>query len=1109
MVVPAGVATAQSSGHQADARIERVGDQISLHFELAGQRASATLHRFDNRAPGFRVLVWNDGEVAQRETEASSLFRGQLDGAVTGTVIALSRGSRFEAVILEPERGLTWRIQEYGPGTTSLLVLRERDEQPALFPCGIEHRDGVGFPELGHIPVPRDEHHCDMHLAHVAFDADNAYFRLQGENLDSTVDRIEFLFAQVAEVFARDVQITMEIPTIIVRETPFYAVDGDGGGVLDEFIATWNAEYTDIDRDLAHLMTDRSTPGIAGLAAVGTVCTSDGYAWSKDAAPIIAHEIGHNWGAGHCEDLVVAPFENNILCGGDGMWIDTNTRETIWAHRDSRECLELTDRAHPTPLPPYAAQDTFTLTREDLDSSETLVLDPLANDRDSNCDEFRLGAVSALTARCGEARVLRGEGPDGRDLVEYSPPQSLVGRDVILYELEGAEGAAVPGRATVEVWSPGLALYASLDAAIDGTIELWGDAPGRAPLSEGFDFGEHAEPSVFGQELRFDGENQHVFLDLGNMEPPWTMSAFIERAETDQPASALLDSWVASVRLEQWPNTGRMGITLYGDSDWAFDYTLPIGVRTHVVLVGLDDSTELFAGGISVGSLPVGIPLPLRTLGVDRAETLRGTVDELRVFRGALDADGITALSAGGRARVPHPHDRERSANATTLSWTPAAGATGYAVYLGIDADEVSAALPTSATHLGDFPTNSLDPGPLETDQVYYWRVDTIREPGRISGLVWQFRAEEPVVADLDAYWALDGDAIDRSGELRIGGLRGTPTFGPAVVGDGLTFAGDETHVRLYGADVPPPWTLAMWVRREPTTDSAMTLLESGRASIRLEQWPDTGLLGITEYGVADWTFDYAAPLSRWSHLVFATDGETTELWVDGAWTEEIPHSISLPQGSLGHSSLRGSLDEVAIWRRQLDPEEISEAYERGRTGERLVNLCPDTVGEPIEPEPDSPPDSPPDSTPDWAPDAGPDRAPDHAEDAMGDSDIGAEPDARPPDEAPDTGIEDVPVDSGSPDDVERDDIGADDGGADDDEPDAPVDSETEPDGDATLQFGDSTPSLGGDARPGGCSASGCSATEPRGPGSPSSVLVTGWFLLLISRRRAGAPVAR
>jgi hypothetical protein len=351
----------------------------------------------------------------------------------------------------------------------------------------------------------------------------------------------------------------------------------------------------------------------------------------------------------------------------------------------------------------------------------------------------------------------------------------------------------------------------------------------------------------------------------------------------------------------------------------------------------------------------------------------------------------------------------------------------------------VSAALPTSATYLGDFPTNSLDPGPLEIDQVYYWRVDTIRESGRIGGLVWQFRAEEPVVADLDAYWALDGDAIDRSGELRIGGLRGAPTFGPAVVGDGLTFGGDETHVRLYGADVPPPWTLAMWVRRGPTTDSAMTLLESGRTSVRLEQWPDTGLLGITEYGVADWTFGHAAPLSRWSHLVFATDGETTELWIDGAWTEEIPHSISLPQGSLGHSTLRGSLDEVAIWRRLLDPEEISEAYERGRAGDHLVTLCPDTAGEPIDPEPDSPPETPPETPPDWipdwAPDAGPDRAPDHAEDAMGDSDIGDEPDARPPDEATDTGIEDVPSDSGSPDGVEREDIEvADSGGGDDNE---------------------------------------------------------------------------
>ena len=128
----------------------------------------------------------------------------------------------------------------------------------------------------------------------------------------------------------------------------------------------------------------------------------------------------------------------------------------------------------------------------------------------------------------------------------------------------------------------------------------------------------------------------------------------------------------------------------------------------------------------------------------------------------------------------------------------------------------------------------------------------------------------------------------------------------------------------------------------------------------------------------------------------------------------------------------------------------------------------------------------------------------------MGDSDIGAEPEARPPDEAPDTGIEDVPSDSGSPDGVEIEDIEvADSGGGDDNEPDVPVDSETESDGDATLQFGDSTPPLGGDVQPGGCSASGCSATEPGGPGSPSSVIVIGWCLLLTSRRRARAPAAR
>jgi len=69
-----------------------------------------------------------------------------------------------------------------------------------------------------------------------------------------------------------------------------------------------------------------------------------------------------------------------------------------------------------------------------------------------------------------------------------------------------------------------------------------------------------------------------------------------------------------------------------------------------------------------------------------------------------------------------------------TLSWTPGFGAKLHTVYLGDDYDEVSNA--TVGVPSG---TATYNPGPLELEKVYYWRVDEFDGTGTYKGDLWSF----------------------------------------------------------------------------------------------------------------------------------------------------------------------------------------------------------------------------------------------------------------------------------------------------------------------------------------------------------------------------------
>lgn len=77
-----------------------------------------------------------------------------------------------------------------------------------------------------------------------------------------------------------------------------------------------------------------------------------------------------------------------------------------------------------------------------------------------------------------------------------------------------------------------------------------------------------------------------------------------------------------------------------------------------------------------------------------------------------------------------------------------------------------------------------------------------------------------------------------------------------------------------------------------------------GVQSLRFEQWNDTGTMGVTVYGVADHVTSVAPPLLTDTHIVFASDGTDTRLYVDGV----LQHTFfGIPLTGTGFQGMAGS----------------------------------------------------------------------------------------------------------------------------------------------------------------------------------------------------------
>jgi hypothetical protein len=198
-----------------------------------------------------------------------------------------------------------------------------------------------------------------------------------------------------------------------------------------------------------------------------------------------------------------------------------------------------------------------------------------------------------------------------------------------------------------------------------------------------------------------------------------------------------------------------------------------------------------------------------------------------------------------------------------------------------------------------------------------------------------------PSTEGLVAYYALEGDALDSSGNGLDGTMMGDPTFTAGAVGMAIDLNGDDQVDcgNPDGAfDITGQLTVATWVniRSLPqawapavvkgeeawriSTNSSMTSFHFG---INYWQTANYGVNGSTEVG-----------MNEWHHVCGTYDGATITLYIDGVVDSTLANDVGI---GVSTDPLRiganityedrfwdGLIDEVMVFNRALSSDEVT-----------------------------------------------------------------------------------------------------------------------------------------------------------------------------------------
>jgi len=231
------------------------------------------------------------------------------------------------------------------------------------------------------------------------------------------------------------------------------------------------------------------------------------------------------------------------------------------------------------------------------------------------------------------------------------------------------------------------------------------------------------------------------------------------------------------------------------DPDADLSWTPGYGAKLHTVYFGNNfDDISSAAGGLPQGVASYS-PGTLKL-----AQTYYWRVDEFDAVE--THKGQVWSFTTEGAVGSPNPPNGAVDVKQTQIiTWAPSVFAASHELYFGTDKDAVKNADTGSSEYKGtrDLGAQSYDPGMLEWDTTYYWRIDQVNNTNPDSpwtGILWSFTtANFLIVDDFESYNDIDppDPQSDRIFEAWLDGY-GIPTNG-ALVGNDLPPYAEQTIV--------------------------------------------------------------------------------------------------------------------------------------------------------------------------------------------------------------------------------------------------------------------------------------------------------------------------
>ena len=288
--------------------IDEGSGMTSVAFEASGGHYVLDLDWHSVRGDSYQVLHDTPEGLIQVPPKPVQTVRGTVRN-VPGASVAgdIHDGGVIARIVLPDD--VIW-IEPIGDRLEDALpdvhvVYREAD---IIKPEGVCGAEAVGVHMMDF--ADGDDHTAmasggEVLVADLAADADFFYYSFWGAN---TEQRIESIINLVNQQYEAQTLIKHVVTTISVRTSQVYTTS-DASALLGQVRSRWLSQHASVDRDVVHMFTRRNLAGSTiGIAYLGGVCNSFGYGLVQSdccgsvacSTDLSAHELGHNWNAGHC-----------------------------------------------------------------------------------------------------------------------------------------------------------------------------------------------------------------------------------------------------------------------------------------------------------------------------------------------------------------------------------------------------------------------------------------------------------------------------------------------------------------------------------------------------------------------------------------------------------------------------------------------------------------------------------------------------------------------------------------------------------------------------------------------------------------------------------------